>query len=354
MPSLDDEILDCVVYLYPSIEDAENGIDAGGTGFLLSIYPEAEDLEEWEHLYAVSNAHVAGDGPEQGHSPVMRLTTLSGEPDVLPLGFEHWLPHPTGADLAVHYFGLVKNDIFLFRSINSEMLLTKEKMRSLNVGPGDDVFMVGRFFLQEGKQRNTPSVRFGNISMMPWEPVQHPSGIDQESFLVELRTISGYSGSPVFLHHPYTPPPPKLIGGAGKMYTRLYGTQGARHKTRLSNAYLLGVDWGHVAFKESVFLKIERSGETEYDPTNFVADSHSGQSGVVPAWVLHDFLHSKGLDEMRKQAEQSKKEKKKSHFVLDVKRPKESAFTKSTFEEALKKASQKVSEPESKDSETSE
>jgi hypothetical protein len=307
MPSLDDEILDCVVYLYPSIEDAENGQEAGGTGFLLGIYPEDEELEEWEHLYAISNAHVVGEGPEQAHSPVIRLTTHSGESDVLPLGFENWLPHPTGADLAVYYFGLVNNEMFLFRSINSEMMLTKDKMRSLNLGPGDDVFMVGRFFLQEGTQRNTPSVRFGNISMMPWEPIQHPSGIDQESFLVEMRTISGYSGSPVFLHYPYTPSPPKIDRKTG-MYSRLYDKASSRGKTQLSNAYLLGVDWGHIPFEERVLLKKEgKDGKPEYDETNFIAEAHSGQSGVIPAWVLHDFLHSKGSNEMRKQAEQSKK-----------------------------------------------
>ena len=302
VPSLDHEILDCVVYLYPSIEDAEQGVDAGGTGFLISIYPEAEKLEEWEHLYAVSNAHVVGNGPEQARSPVVRLTSLSGEPDFLDLGFEHWLPQSTGADLAIYYFGLVKSDIFRFRSINSEMMLTKQKLRSLNVGPGDDVFMVGRFFLQEGTQRNTPSVRFGNISMMPWEPVQHPSGIDQESFLVEMRTISGYSGSPVFLHYPYMPSPPKIVDRSG-LAVRLSTKPG---KTQLSNAYLLGVDWGHMQFKEAVFLKIEKGDDVEYDPTQFVADSHSGQSGVVPAWVLHEFLYSEGLEEMRKEAEQNK------------------------------------------------
>lgn len=308
MPSLEDDILDCVIYLYPSEEDAEQGVEAGGTGFLVSIHAENEKDYQYEHLYAVTNLHVVGEGEEQGRSPVIRLNTQAGEHDVYPMGFEHWIPHPDGADLAVHYFGLVKHDIFRYRSINTEMFISQQNLRRLRVGPGSDVFMVGRFFLQEGTQRNTPSVRFGNVSMMPWEPVQHPSGIDQESFIVEMRTISGYSGSPVFLE-PYSPPTQTV----DESLLRNFGTvrlKQAPGKTQLSNAYLLGVDWGHIPFEERVLKRVVTDDGIRYDETEFVAEAHSGQSGVIPAWVLYKFLYSGGFQEMRKESEKNLAEEK--------------------------------------------
>jgi hypothetical protein len=53
------------------------------------------------------------------------------------------------------------------------------------------VFMVGRVITHEGKQKNLPSARFGNITMMPVEPLRHMRGINQESFVVEMRSIGG-------------------------------------------------------------------------------------------------------------------------------------------------------------------
>jgi len=68
------------------------------------------------------------------------------------------------------------------------------------LGYGDDIFMVGRFITFDGKQRNTPVVRFGQISMLPAEPVEVDGGRAQEEvFLVECRSIGGLSGSPVFV-----------------------------------------------------------------------------------------------------------------------------------------------------------
>jgi hypothetical protein len=49
----------------------------------------------------------------------------------------------------------------------------------------------------EGRQKNSPTARFGNIAQMPNEPVIIKR-FEQECFLVEARSIGGYSGSPVF------------------------------------------------------------------------------------------------------------------------------------------------------------
>src|SRR5271170_5484166 len=70
----------------------------------------------------------------------------------------------------------------------------------LEIGPGEDVFMVGRFIDHDGKDANIPSVRFGNISTLP-QPIEQPSGsTNNKSFILDLHSRTGYSGSPVFVY----------------------------------------------------------------------------------------------------------------------------------------------------------
>ncbi len=65
--------------------------------------------------------------------------------------------------------------------------VTPDLIADEDIGIGDDTVMVGRFVSHEGKQRNSPSVRFGNIAMMNGETVYNAElGINQESFLWRL------------------------------------------------------------------------------------------------------------------------------------------------------------------------
>jgi hypothetical protein len=48
-------------------------------------------------------------------------------------------------------------------------------------------------------KRTPPTARFGNIAQMPNEPVIIKR-FEQDCFLVEARSIGGFSGSPVFWH----------------------------------------------------------------------------------------------------------------------------------------------------------
>jgi hypothetical protein len=83
--------------------------------------------------------------------------------------------------------------------------MTEIDLSEYDVGPGDDVFFVDRYVNHEGQQRNLPTVRLGIISMLPYEKVEHSRGTLVDSFLVEARSLGGYSGSPVFLFiRPYT------------------------------------------------------------------------------------------------------------------------------------------------------
>lgn len=323
MPRINDALLDSVVYLYPSVEDANAGKAAGGTGFLITIPSEAH--EGWDFTYCVTNSHVI----REGSSPVIRLNTKDGGKDVIGLRQEDWVHHEDGDDIATCPLNLADPGYYRYTRIHTEMFVTKELIQQQNMGPGDEVFMIGRFVNHEGRQRNTPAVRFGNISMMPWEEIKHPRGFTVESFLVETRSLGGFSGSPVFVYHtPYSPLP-------------------ASYPEREQGTWLLGVDWGHLPITE----KVRKSDKTLVDE-NWVVESNSGQMAVAPAWKLQELIDQEDLAMGRRRAdEELTKRKEGSTVVLDMlpeaaeqsTSPAQApdAFTEEAFEDALDRVSRR-------------
>jgi hypothetical protein len=115
--------------------------------------------------------------------------------------------------------------------------------------------------------------------MMPGEPILHPRGIKQESFLVETRSLGGYSGSPVFTFQHHPPRGSLLISGNPEL--------------KMPD-FLIGVDWGHLPITEPVRDK-DGVPRTE----GWRVESNSGQMAVVPAWKLREMLESDGFKAVR-------------------------------------------------------
>jgi hypothetical protein len=96
MPRLRDEILNCVVYLYSSFEDADLGINIGGSGFVVRIPSEHPELVVvFSHIYAVTNRHVIDEG-----FPCVRFNTQVGGRLVVEAKPNDWYVSETD-DLAV-------------------------------------------------------------------------------------------------------------------------------------------------------------------------------------------------------------------------------------------------------------
>jgi hypothetical protein len=115
--------------------------------------------------------------------------------------------------------------------------------------------------------------------MMPWEPMKHESGHMQESFAVEMRSLGGYSGSPVFL---YMMP----------LLSRVH------HYPTSMGPWLMGVDWGHIISTEPV-----RNKYGDPSPDGQHVRSNSGMIGVVPAWKLQELLFREDFVTRRKNRE---------------------------------------------------
>jgi len=305
MPRIRDAYLDCTIYLYASEPDAEAGARTGGSGFLVGIPTVDLPSNVWIS-YAVTNKHVV----ENGNS-VVRLRTKDGKHLIMSIDERAWVFHPNGDDLAVC---LIQFDwqTVRYNFVPRDVLLDKRISAHFNIGPGDDTFVIGRFINHEGRQQNLPTVRFGTIAQMPLEPVKQDSGFEQESFLVESRSIGGYSGSPVFVHIPalssregvpdwVPPPPPPMTPGKmpdfaemQKMLTTEWG--GLKNH----GPWLLGVDWGHIHDWEPVR---DESGRpvNPAKPKAARVRMNTGIMTVVPAWKLIEMLDEGPLAENRKE-----------------------------------------------------
>lgn len=260
-----DDHLQCVVYLYPSISDAEQGKAIGGTGFLAK-----KSLGEGLgfQTYIVTNRHIIESG-----NVVVRLNTVDSAIDCLDTDEREWAFHPAGDDIAA--LPVVLGPAHLQWQVDMDGgFWTGEDIVEHGLGPGDETFSVGRFISQEGRQRNLPTARFGNIAQMPGEPVpdERPSGtFHQDSFLVEARSISGYSGAPVFAVIP-----PFTVRGLRPDHTIIV------RMDQIGPA-LLGVNWAHM--NDRVPAYDENGNELSYK-----VKSNSGMMAVVPAWKLGEML----------------------------------------------------------------
>lgn len=270
MPRLRGELADCVAYLYPSALSADQGIQAGGTGFLVGVRSEAKP--KIAYCYAVTNRHVVEGDPMNGgagKAPVIRLNTHNGGTDII--SNAQWKFPPAGDDIAIASISF--EPTYKFRPILVERFMTQELVKELAVGWGDDLFLVGRFISHAGKQRNMPVARFGAIAMMPDEPIENEeTKFQQESFLAELHTIGGFSGSPVFISLPrerYIDHPK-------------YDSEEERKQSHRS--WLLGIEWCNANF----------------------LDRNTGMSGVIPAWRIADLLlNDEDFKMQRKRADEN-------------------------------------------------
>ena len=310
VPWIDPELLDSTVYLYPSEADAEDGNRIGGSGFLVGTPVIARDRSRGSVICVVTNKHVVDSG-----NMVVRVNTTDGGRDIIPLDEMKWYRHPKGDDLAVCPIQLTA--AHRVRYIPVTMFLSKGVIDTFDIGPGDDVFIIGRFVNHEGRQRNIPSVRFGNVSQMPWEPIVI-DGFPQESFLVEGRSIAGYSGSPVFLFLPSQSIPnlnPKIKEMAEKGDLKLPGVTAKRLNIPMQlGPWLLGIDYCHLRWDEPIWSKLTKKPVSD----DWFIKSNTGMMGVVPAWKLLELLDGPDMKPIFDQAKKAAEEAAKNDSSVEL------------------------------------
>lgn len=325
MPRIEERLLKTVVYLYANQNDAESG-EPGASGFLVG---EQCALPDRILLFAVTNAHV------YEHLPVIRTAGPPGSERLFVRQQTDWISHNDKHDVAVTPISFapinsrdlnqdyVAREWFVTRENFTQATLDEDELQPLGwpFGAGEEVVMLGRFLGYDGTDHNQPTARFGHLAIAkPIRIKQENRGYWQESFLIECRSITGYSGSPVFIFRP------SATFGAGLEPLGL-------ERTKTGIPRLLGIDWGNLNRVGPYKYAIDWSDAE-------AAKSYAAWSGMlaaVPAWRLAELLDSKKVQDVKKKLEE---DASKGGGVLD--------FEPSEFDrfEALTRKLVKVSKKE--------
>jgi len=231
----------------------------------------------------VSNSHVVFSG-----CTTLRINKRDGGVDTATIPAEAWEKHDDGDDVAIAPMGELPLEWSIAALQWEDMFPTPERLAELNVGLGDDVFMLGRFVGHTGQQQNQPLARFGSLAMMDGERVKDGRGFLVDAYLADMRSLPGFSGSPVF-----------IAIGAGSYR----GVSGSEKEATMMPFYsetigLLGIDTGHKMIEHRV-LDCERR---KVEPAQYVKQN-SGIAIVAPYYKINDVLQGPKLMKKRAKAE---------------------------------------------------
>lgn len=187
-------VQECVAFLGYEDPNSPGGLKPEGTGFLISYQ---------RFGYLVTARHVA---ERLGHYPFcLRINNPAGGSKFDFKDDAEWVFHPDETvDLAILEFNPVGEERLQRRFIDSELLLTSERVKELDIQPGCICYVVGLFRFLQGTDKNLPLVYTGNVSRMnldervPVYDEQKKATELSEVFLIEAHGINGLSGSPVF------------------------------------------------------------------------------------------------------------------------------------------------------------
>lgn len=286
------DLLDSTFFLYPSAEAAEAGEQFGGSGVIIGVpLPGRPDILV---RYAVTNWHVAC----KGGASVIRLNKRDGGIHVVEKDPAEWTFIASGPDLAATPLSVPSGAVGTM--VPTTMFALPDDAGAAFIG--DDVFMVGRFIDFDGHETNKPALRFGAISMIE-APVRQPTSYEGRSYIVDMHSRSGFSGSPVYVYRP---------GGIMQLPFKLTNTDLPKltgpkpsHRTwgmgNNTEVRLLGVQWGQ--FPEE--WEIRGEAETAAPEASLIREGayvrgFSGMSCVVPASDILLVLNAPKLVEQRK------------------------------------------------------
>jgi hypothetical protein len=247
-----------------------------GTAFFL-VFPQAQPAAEFG--YVVTARHII---EACGKHPILVFNMASGGKKYLPTDNDEWFPaSDSTVDMTMRPFDYDERVDLAF--ISSEQCVTDEFMRQENIGAGRNVFFTGLFNEVPGESKNIPIVRTGTIAAIPDERVKSRRFGTADLYLLDTRSISGHSGSPVFV----VDEPVKFIEG--------------HPLPRFSSKFsLLGLISGHY---EAEFPK----GDKE----NF------GISFIVPAKYILAMLNQKELVDERGEELAEQEKTRHGNDVLD-------------------------------------
>jgi len=229
-----------------------------------------------------------------------------------------WIPNPV-TDVAVCIMPSDRFTDCIVDWFQYDVIAPYSQTAYSGFAAGDSVFSVGLFEGFSGNNEIMPIARFGKISLMPHESEKIDAEIVRDTYtpitayLAEMTSWEGQSGSPVFVYF-----------------------QEGRYDC--------------LEFEEQTAPRVERNEPTLIGLVQgfFDVQGQKINSGIMIVVPAQDIINTLMEDELVRDRQQAKEQKTEPRFKpkassIETEKP----LTKADFENALKKASQKTSEPES-------
>lgn len=171
--------------------------------------------------------------------------------------------------------------------LDAHMAVDQEYADQAEIGFGDDVFMLGMFANSPGDQRNAPVARFGNIARLPSDDalIAQETGAETPCYLIDMRSRTGFSGSPVFVYRTVTSDLRPLTDG---------GPISISGENTMLN--LLGVHCGQYPERFEA-KRTEATGDPISEGDHL--QGPSAMNVVIPAWRIFDVLDHPDLKAIR-------------------------------------------------------
>lgn len=320
--------------LYPPFSNAvfflhaltEKGLSTpAGSGVIIGDYDPTGPVT---HHYAVTAAHVV-----QGGASVISINTEDGKTRTIELDCCEWTFKPDWEDIAiVDITERIDQRKDKINYIPYSMFATQGFISYVELGIGEDGFMLGLFSAHSGTKQNMIAARFGNISLLANEeaPITraHKRGptVTSPCHVFDMRSRPGFSGSPVFV---YRTPDGDLRDLERRIRTRYFktdrlavGTETEFVETDYENnrfIKLLGIHVSQFHEKTTVNKVTGPTTEIGEDEDALDADALKNKDAirfpgsmtiVVPAWQISKLLEDSSLVQKR---EARKSEAQKNH-----------------------------------------
>lgn len=276
-----DPFLSCIVFLYKTEKGARDDSDFQAVGFVVGIPTKTVNPPQ-TFKYLVTCDHVIRD---LNGKVVLRINTDKSYRIVKPSASD-WI-RTSKYDLAILPLSLTHSDVF--SAIQEDAFASRENVKKYMIGHGDDVFLIGR--IQQPKvyqqTQNIPALRFGNIASVPKHEIW--------SYMVELRSVGGHSGSPVFA------------------FCNGLSWPGTRKAENIFLYQFLGMNVGHIEdYADVVRFEQTSQGLKEVKAGSHYAKTNVAISLTIPAYYIGDILNSPALEKKRNRQEKQYNRSKKS------------------------------------------
>jgi hypothetical protein len=272
------------------------------------------------HFYAVTAAHVLTAGSN------IRINDRFGKSRMLKIGPEKWTALYGIEDIvAIDITDRLDLRRREYSYVPHEMLATRDFVSRVELGVGEDGFMLGLFASHPGKNKNMFAARFGNLSMLADdnEPISQGNGITSPCHVFDMHSRPGFSGSPIFIYRTPESDLRDIRGRIKREHERLNQQTLAFANDPMwaamwerSNSWLLEMDRQHNIFLVLLGIHVGQFHEkitARKDPASragaeadntfrdgdkiFIAGS---MTTVVPAWQIEKLLLEPDLLEKRR------------------------------------------------------